>query len=181
VHSLQVYPIYTVVVTALVHPLMVHWIWVDSSWLNTLSSCRVLDFAGGLAVHALGEQVAAAEVVHAIFLLHPSVEDRLSDIMVTASTECSCCGSSSGSCTCGLLPQRVYLCGLGQQPTLANSGGGVGGGAAVGLACRVLDFAGRLAVHALGEAAAAAAAAAVHAVVCMLRGAYSPGCWSSTT
>jgi ammonia channel protein AmtB len=55
-----VYPIYTVVVTALVHPLMVHWIWVDSSWLNTLSSCRVLDFAGGLAVHALGEAVAAA-------------------------------------------------------------------------------------------------------------------------
>jgi ammonia channel protein AmtB len=57
---LQVYPIYTVVVTALVHPLLVHWIWVDSSWLNTLSSCRVLDFAGGLAVHALGEHLAAA-------------------------------------------------------------------------------------------------------------------------
>eukprot|EP00882_Tetradesmus_deserticola_P023603 GHRQ01025698.1.p1 GENE.GHRQ01025698.1~~GHRQ01025698.1.p1 ORF type:complete len:328 (+),score=77.02 GHRQ01025698.1:223-1206(+) len=50
----QVYPLYTLLVTALVHPLLVHWIWVDSSWLNTLSSCRVLDFAGGLAVHALG-------------------------------------------------------------------------------------------------------------------------------
>jgi ammonia channel protein AmtB len=61
-----VYPIYTVVVTALVHPMMVHWIWVDSSWLNTLSSCRVLDFAGALAVHALGEQPAAG--MHMLFI-----------------------------------------------------------------------------------------------------------------
>eukprot|EP00878_Enallax_costatus_P019076 GHUV01020114.1.p1 GENE.GHUV01020114.1~~GHUV01020114.1.p1 ORF type:complete len:169 (+),score=35.12 GHUV01020114.1:546-1052(+) len=52
---LMVYPVYTVMVTAFVHPILVHWIWVDSSWVNTLSQCRVLDFAGGLAVHALGE------------------------------------------------------------------------------------------------------------------------------
>lgn len=53
---LLVYPLYTVLIAALVHPLIVHWVWVDSSWLNTLSSCRALDFAGGLAVHALGER-----------------------------------------------------------------------------------------------------------------------------
>ncbi|WIA19506.1 hypothetical protein OEZ85_004117 [Tetradesmus obliquus] len=51
---LVVYPLYTVLITALVHPLLVHWIWVDYSWLNSLGPCRVLDFAGGLAVHALG-------------------------------------------------------------------------------------------------------------------------------
>lgn len=52
---LLVYPVYTVVVTAVVHPILVHWIWVDNSWVNSISQCRVLDFAGGLAVHALGE------------------------------------------------------------------------------------------------------------------------------
>eukprot|EP00775_Hariotina_reticulata_P005136 gene5136-5376_t len=51
---LLVYPAYTVVLSAIVHPLVVHWVWVNSSWLNNVSSCKVLDFAGGLAVHALG-------------------------------------------------------------------------------------------------------------------------------
>jgi len=57
---LLVYPAYTVLVAAVVHPIIVHWVWVNSSWLNNLSSCRVLDFAGGLAVHALGKRTCPA-------------------------------------------------------------------------------------------------------------------------
>jgi ammonia channel protein AmtB len=52
---LLVYPAYTVAVSAIVHPLLVHWVWLNGSWLNSISSCKVLDFAGGLAVHVLGE------------------------------------------------------------------------------------------------------------------------------
>lgn len=55
---LLVYPAYTVLVASLLHPLLVHWVWVNNSWLNSVSACRVLDFAGGLPVHALGERAA---------------------------------------------------------------------------------------------------------------------------
>lgn len=51
---LVVYPAYTVLLVSLVHPLVVHWVWAEHSWLNKVSSCKVLDFAGGLPVHALG-------------------------------------------------------------------------------------------------------------------------------
>jgi ammonia channel protein AmtB len=44
-----------VVLVSFVHPLIVHWIWAQQSWLNKVSTCRVLDYAGGLPVHALGE------------------------------------------------------------------------------------------------------------------------------
>lgn len=52
---LLVYPAYTLVLASLAHPLVVHWVWVPHSWLNRVSSCQVLDYAGGLPVHALGE------------------------------------------------------------------------------------------------------------------------------
>ena len=48
------YPIYTAVLAALVHPLLVHWVWGSSSWMASVSACRPLDFAGGLAVHLAG-------------------------------------------------------------------------------------------------------------------------------
>lgn len=44
-----------VVLVSIVHPLIVHWVWVRHSWLNRVSSCPVLDYAGGLPVHTLGE------------------------------------------------------------------------------------------------------------------------------
>lgn len=55
---LLVYPAYTVVLASVVHPLIVHWVWMPHSWLNRVSSCPVLDYAGGLPVHALGERGA---------------------------------------------------------------------------------------------------------------------------
>jgi len=47
-----------VLLVSLVHPLVVHWVWAEHSWLNKVSSCKVLDFAGGLPVHALGKWAA---------------------------------------------------------------------------------------------------------------------------
>jgi ammonia channel protein AmtB len=52
---LAAYPAYTVALSSLVHPLLVHWVWGESSWLNaSVSRCPVLDFAGGTVVHMAG-------------------------------------------------------------------------------------------------------------------------------
>lgn len=52
----------TVVLVSLVHPLVVHWVWVQKSWLNRVSRCQVLDYAGGLPVHALGESLVLCDL-----------------------------------------------------------------------------------------------------------------------
>ena len=52
---LLVYPLFTVVISAWVHPLLAHWFWSPNGWTNTISSCTVLDFAGGSIVHIVGE------------------------------------------------------------------------------------------------------------------------------
>lgn len=51
---LLVYPAFTVVIAALVHPLLVHWVWSHDSWIAGVSACRPLDFAGGTVVHMIG-------------------------------------------------------------------------------------------------------------------------------
>jgi hypothetical protein len=51
---LLVYPSFTVAVAALVHPILVHWMWSPDSWLGRVSECRPLDFAGGTVVHMIG-------------------------------------------------------------------------------------------------------------------------------
>lgn len=52
---LAAYPAYTVALSAAVHPLLVHWVWGERSWLNaSVSRCPVLDFAGGTVVHMAG-------------------------------------------------------------------------------------------------------------------------------
>lgn len=51
---LLVYPAFTVVIAALVHPLLVHWVWSPDSWLGGVSGCKPLDFAGGTVVHMIG-------------------------------------------------------------------------------------------------------------------------------
>lgn len=49
-----VYPIVAVVMTIIVHPVIAFWAWNMDSWLQTMSSCRFLDFAGGTVVHGVG-------------------------------------------------------------------------------------------------------------------------------
>ncbi|EFJ47052.1 hypothetical protein VOLCADRAFT_92451 [Volvox carteri f. nagariensis] len=53
---LFVYPVYTAVVSIVVHPVVAHWVWGKDSWLNSRvgSPCRFLDFAGGAVVHIVG-------------------------------------------------------------------------------------------------------------------------------
>ncbi|GIL81282.1 hypothetical protein Vretimale_1094 [Volvox reticuliferus] len=53
---LFVYPVYTAVVSIIVHPVVAHWVWAPDSWLNARigSPCRFLDFAGGAVVHIVG-------------------------------------------------------------------------------------------------------------------------------
>eukprot|EP00877_Chromochloris_zofingiensis_P005647 jgi/Chrzof1/15083/Cz09g26170.t1 len=48
------YPVYTVVISVIVHPIMVHWVWASDSWMASVSYCQVLDFAGGTVVHFIG-------------------------------------------------------------------------------------------------------------------------------
>jgi len=51
---LAVYPAFTCAIAALVHPVLVHWMWSPDSWLTRASACRPLDFAGGTVVHMIG-------------------------------------------------------------------------------------------------------------------------------
>lgn len=53
---LFVYPVYTAVLSLLVHPVVAHWVWNPESWLNAKAgtTCRFLDFAGGTVVHIVG-------------------------------------------------------------------------------------------------------------------------------
>lgn len=37
-----------------VHPVAVHWVWTHGSWLQRVSRCHFLDFAGGTVVHCVG-------------------------------------------------------------------------------------------------------------------------------
>lgn len=52
--ALAAYPIATLLISGVVHPLLVHWMWSPSGWMSNISECQVLDFAGGLVVHMLG-------------------------------------------------------------------------------------------------------------------------------
>jgi hypothetical protein len=52
--KLVVYPIYTIIICSFVHPLAVHWTWHSDGWLQTISKCHFLDFAGGTVVHLIG-------------------------------------------------------------------------------------------------------------------------------
>lgn len=54
---LFVYPVYTAVLSLLVHPVVAHWVWNPESWLNAKAgtTCRFLDFAGGTVVHIVGK------------------------------------------------------------------------------------------------------------------------------
>jgi hypothetical protein len=52
--ALSAYPVATLAIAGLVHPLLVHWMWSPHGWMRTLGQCQVLDFAGGMAVHMLG-------------------------------------------------------------------------------------------------------------------------------
>ena len=53
------YLIYTVVITALVYPVVTHWIWDGSGWLtaftdNPIGANGMVDFAGSTVVHSVG-------------------------------------------------------------------------------------------------------------------------------
>lgn len=52
--NLIAYPILTIVTSCWIHPVVAHWAWVSSSWLQSVSDCDFLDFAGGAVVHATG-------------------------------------------------------------------------------------------------------------------------------
>ena len=51
---LLAYPIVTVMLSAWVHPTAGFWAWNPQSWLQHVSSCEFLDFAGGTVVHTVG-------------------------------------------------------------------------------------------------------------------------------
>ena len=51
---LVVYPAFTLTLAALVHPLLVHWLWAPGGWMGRVSRCPPLDFAGGTVVHMAG-------------------------------------------------------------------------------------------------------------------------------
>lgn len=65
---LLVYPCYTLLLSGVLHPLIVHWVWANDSWLNRLTRCSVLDFAGGFTVHALGACVRGG---HTLVYVYP--------------------------------------------------------------------------------------------------------------
>lgn len=53
---LYAYPVYTLVLSMVVHPLVAHWAW-SGGWLTSVASahgCQFLDFAGGAVVHLVG-------------------------------------------------------------------------------------------------------------------------------
>ena len=54
--NLIVYPILTVVMSMWIHPVCAFWAWNATSWLQSVSHCQFLDFAGGTVVHIVGEQ-----------------------------------------------------------------------------------------------------------------------------
>lgn len=48
------YPLLTIVTSAWIHPVAGHWAWDSNSWLQSVSDCGFLDFAGGCVVHVTG-------------------------------------------------------------------------------------------------------------------------------
>lgn len=46
--ALAAYPVATLLISGVVHPLLVHWLWSPSGWMSHLGECQVLDFAGEL-------------------------------------------------------------------------------------------------------------------------------------
>ncbi len=60
--KLQAYLMYTVVISALVYPIVGHWIWNAGGWLAKL---QFIDFAGSTVVHATG---GAAAFIGAVIL-----------------------------------------------------------------------------------------------------------------
>jgi Amt family ammonium transporter len=52
--ALSAYPVATLLISGIVHPLLVHWLWSPYGWMSNIGECQVLDFAG--------EQAAAAAV-----------------------------------------------------------------------------------------------------------------------
>ena len=52
------YPVFTAVLSSIVHPVAAHWVWADG-WMTRVSdTCQFLDYAGG-AVSALGHSGSA--------------------------------------------------------------------------------------------------------------------------
>ncbi|WIA39769.1 hypothetical protein OEZ86_005825 [Tetradesmus obliquus] len=52
--ALSAYPVATLLISGVVHPLLVHWLWSPYGWMSNIGECQVLDFAGGMVVHMLG-------------------------------------------------------------------------------------------------------------------------------
>jgi ammonia channel protein AmtB len=36
----------TLLISGIVHPLLVHWLWSPYGWMSNIGECQVLDFAG---------------------------------------------------------------------------------------------------------------------------------------
>lgn len=55
--KLEAYFIYTIVITAFVYPVVVHWVWSEEGWacaFNTGADAPAIDFAGSGVVHMVG-------------------------------------------------------------------------------------------------------------------------------
>jgi Amt family ammonium transporter len=61
--NLIAYPILTIVTTVWIHPVVGHWAWDSNSWLQKVSDCEFLDFAGGTVVHVTGGAIGLVGAV----------------------------------------------------------------------------------------------------------------------
>ncbi len=65
---ISAYMIYCVAMGSVIHPVVVHWIWSSSGWLNAygvngLLGVGMMDFAGGVAVHVNGGMATLVAIV----------------------------------------------------------------------------------------------------------------------
>ena len=61
--NLIAYPILTIVTSVWIHPVVGHWAWDSNSWLQNISNCEFLDFAGGTVVHVTGGAIGLVGAV----------------------------------------------------------------------------------------------------------------------
>ncbi|GFH16686.1 ammonium_transp domain-containing protein [Haematococcus lacustris] len=62
--QLLAYPVLTLLVTLLIHPVAVHWVWSDGGWLRSVhAGVYFLDFAGCTLVHMIGGVVGLVGAV----------------------------------------------------------------------------------------------------------------------
>lgn len=66
--SFQAYLMYTFFLTSFVYPVVAHWIWATSGWLNPaysspLFGSGMLDFAGSTVVHTVGGFAGASSTM----------------------------------------------------------------------------------------------------------------------